>query len=70
MKKLKNLGRALNKAEQKEISGGKRGLAPYIDVCGTGDGAGLSCSSNEDCCPGLQCTAGSSWRPNGDHICY
>jgi hypothetical protein len=57
MKNLSKLGKALNKAEQKEISGGLRGLAPYIDLCGTGDGAGRPCNLwyNQTCCPGLTC---------------
>lgn len=45
-KQFLNLGKALNKAEQKEINGG----TPYGE---------LSCSSNEDCKP-YECCADKS----------
>lgn len=55
MKNLKNIGKALNKAEQKEINGGKFGLvvclAPYLIQVG------------ETCAPGYH------MHPQGHCIC-
>ena len=71
MKNLSKLGKALSKAEQKEINGG--GLSPFIDLCSSGDGAGQSCNVDAHCCPGLSCAGGSGairWHGFGQGICY
>ncbi|MFK7832993.1 MAG: hypothetical protein AB8B52_06935 [Winogradskyella sp.] len=62
MKHLLNLGKALNKAEQKQIFGGNNKLTQYSEPCNTnidpncgggGGGAGIPgsgyCTSDADC---------------------
>ena len=57
MKKLKNLGKALSKAEQKEIKGGA--FSPSLCSEGTLN----LCESDDDCCGSETCELGTHIEP-------